>query len=360
MARIAAIVSNGCSPDPRVIREARWLVESGHDVTVHAFDRLQELELEEEIEGVQIKRYRVGHVPYGGTWSTWFGLRKFRRKVSQEIGDIDLLICHDADTLLDLRAPSQIPILFDMHDLQHTWIRLPAPNSLIRKYISRRMKNQMLKNANRVNAIITSSEGFSDWLLRHGLQSSVVENRPQSQIKYPKPENLTIGYFGRIREVQPFQLLIDALQLMPSSDRPNLFIAGDGVRVKEVKQLLSKYPQINSEIYGPFNHEELPHMMKKISMMFAMYRPDRGNIEDGALPSKMFEAAANGRPSIVNANTPMGGLCESENLGTAVYWGDVQGLANAITNLSETEVELKIDEVREKKRFLDVINKLRI
>ena len=65
MARIAAIVTNGCDPDPRVIREGRWLVESGHEVIIHAFDRNQNLPLNEEIHGVSIQRHRVGSTPYG-------------------------------------------------------------------------------------------------------------------------------------------------------------------------------------------------------------------------------------------------------------------------------------------------------
>jgi glycosyltransferase involved in cell wall biosynthesis len=288
------------------------------------------------------------------------GLRRFHKKVSQELENIDILHCHDADTLALHKALPQTPILFDMHDLQHTWVRYPAPNSLFRKFISKRMKNQMLKNAKRANAIITSSGGFSDWLLRHGLESSVVENRPQSRIKYPKPENFTIGYFGRIREVQSFELLIEALQLIPLSDRPSLFIAGDGVRAEDVKQLLSKHPEVTSEIGGSFKHEELPQMMKKISMMFAMYRPDRGNIDDGALPSKMFEAAAYGRPSIVNKGAPMGELCVNEELGVAVDWGNSQQLAEAILSLEGYSTYLAVDEIREKKRFLEVFESIKI
>ena len=39
MANIAMVVTNACAPDPRVERHAKWLVESGHSVTIHAWDR---------------------------------------------------------------------------------------------------------------------------------------------------------------------------------------------------------------------------------------------------------------------------------------------------------------------------------
>ena len=38
MGHVAMLVTNACAPDPRVLRQARWLVEAGHQVTVHAFD----------------------------------------------------------------------------------------------------------------------------------------------------------------------------------------------------------------------------------------------------------------------------------------------------------------------------------
>ena len=55
--------------------------------------------------------------------------------------------------------------------------------------------------------------------------------------------------------------------------------------------------------------------MKEISVMYAMYNENRANIKSGAIPTKMLDAAAFGIPSIVNQNTPMGDLCESEKLG---------------------------------------------
>ena len=42
--------------------------------------------------------------------------------------------------------------------------------------------------------------------------------------------------------------------------------------------------------------------------MYAMYGPLRGNILQGALPVKMFDAAAQGVPSVVNNDCLMGDL----------------------------------------------------
>ena len=360
MTRIAAVVSNGCAPDPRVLRIARWYVELGHEVEVHAFDRQQDLPDCEEMDGFRIIRHRVGNIPYGGTWNTWRGIQRFLKSVSNSLQDIDVLHCHDADTLPLARMTPRVKVIFDMHDLQHTWVRMPAPQSLLRKIVSGRMKSSMLRVASSVDAIITSSQGFSDWLKERGLDSTPIENRPMNEKNLDFPTNRAIGYFGKIREQSSFKLLFDAVELIPENQRPRIIIAGDGTKVESVEHLAKKYPSNQIEFTGRFHHAELPSLMSKINLMFAMYSPKRGNIGDGALPSKMFEAAAYGRPSIVNANTPMGVLCEVENLGISVQWNDVQGLADAIIKSEGTMVNLQTDEKREKIRFFEVIEKLRI
>ncbi len=359
MARIAAVVSNGCSPDPRVLREARWLVETGHEVTIHAFDRLEELPQSEEIDGIQIIRHRVGHTPYGGTLSSVFGLRRFRKSVSRSLATIDLLHCHDADTL-PLAHSTDSKILFDMHDLHHTWALMPNPKSPIRKIVAKQMERAMIRRAMKANAVITSSEGFANWLSSNKISATVIENRPQRQTNLPLPATPTIGYFGRIREISSFQLLAAAMRQIPIDSRPRLLIAGDGTHVDEIHSLAESSTDLNIEIRGPFDHSEISSMMSEISLMFAMYSPDRGNINDGALPSKMFEAAAYGRPSIVNQDTPMGTLCELEALGAVVEWGDSDGLAEAIIALEGQSTTLDSDEFREREKFLKVIEKLRI
>ena len=148
--------------------------------------------------------------------------------------------------------------------------------------------------------------------------------------------------------------------MIPESERPPIIIAGDGTKSTDIQMLTSLYPELDVDMRASFNHDDLPVMMSEISIMYAMYSPRRGNINDGAIPAKMFEAAAHGRPSIVNAKTPMGFVCESERLGATVDWGDTQALASAITSLQGANVTLENDASRERERFLNVLNQLKI
>ncbi|MDP6742647.1 MAG: glycosyltransferase [Candidatus Thalassarchaeaceae archaeon] len=370
MARVVAVVSNGCNPDPRVLREAGWLADAGHDVTIHAFDRLENLPKESHIDGVKIVRHSVGYTQYGGTWSTVRGLAKFRKAVIEAIDEIDLIHCHDADTLeIGLQVSkrslahdkSTIPVLFDMHDLHHTWVLMPKPNSLIRRFFAGRFRRKMLNQAAQATDIVTSSEGFQNWLAERGLESTVVQNRPPMRDSLPIAKKFTVGYLGRVREIESFRLLLEAVRLIPEDERPSLLIAGDGnaaVNVANMVRQANSDGWLDAEVIGAFISEQLPEMIAEISVMYAMYPPSRGNIMEGALPVKMFEAASFGRPSVVNSGCHMGEVCEAEGLGIATRWGDSQALADSLCKAHGTSVSLETDEVGEKERFLAIVANL--
>ena len=64
MARVAMIVSNSCNPDPRVEKEAISLASEGYEVTIHAFDRLEdsvenEILDKKKIDGFSLKMVEV-------------------------------------------------------------------------------------------------------------------------------------------------------------------------------------------------------------------------------------------------------------------------------------------------------------
>ena len=375
MAKVAMVVSNSCAPDPRVLRSAFWLVEAGHQVTIHAFDRLQLNSKSESIDGARIMRYHLGVTPYGGMSKTIRGILQFTKRVKATLihSPPDLIYCHDADTLsiaVAMKKSHSIPFIFDMHDLHHSWIRMPSPDSIIRKLLSLKMESTMLRRAKVADAIITTSgkisngqhDGFEQYLKSKGLDCIVVENRPLEmsipENKSSQQEQWTIGYLGRVREVKTFTLLLQAVKLIAVNKRPKVIIAGDGIRADEVRQLMMdavESGEIEAEVSGAFTPIQFQQLVKQLDVMFAVYPPQRGNILQGALPVKMFDAAANGIPSIVNSDCLMGELAESEGIGKAVVWDDAIAISNAMLELRGTTVELKISSQREKKRFLSAV-----
>ena len=243
---------------------------------------------------------------------------------------------------------------------------MPAPQSLVRKRISKRLEKRMLRRLTMADHILTSSgkvgtngvhPGFREYLEQHGYASTVIENRPNvSRTMESKPRSpWCIGYLGRVREVQPFQHLLQSVLSIKEENRPSIRIAGDGVAHEEVRQLLERTQvehKIQFEMSGAFDSEQFYELIQEVDVMYALYRPDRGNIMQGAIPVKMFDAAAFGVPSVVNSDCLMGEVAESEGIGIGVKWMDTEGLTKALQKLKSTKVQLNTGSERERLKFV--------
>ena len=160
----------------------------------------------------------------------------------------------------------------------------------------------------------------------------------------PSSENWTVSHIGRIRDLASIKLLLDAVKLIPESQRPILHIAGDGTEYAQVKREIEQFSDnfgLKYVIDKSFQKDDLRSMLEQTNIMYAMYNPERGNIADGALSTKMFDAASLGIPSIVNADCLMGEICMIENLGKSVVWGNSEELKNALLELKESRVKLE-------------------
>ena len=339
MARIAMVVTNACAPDPRVERHARWLVKDGHEVEIFAWDRDGDSPPRETLSGYSITRTNFGKNSKRSSFGTWTKKKKF---ISSLKIDADLLILNDTDTA-DVNFNGKK--LLDIHDMAHTW-PLMRGNSFVHKWAARNMLKQARRIISKSDAIIVSAPGFTDWAELQGVEPVVVMNR-RNPHSLEKSKAKVLGYFGRIREINSIRFMIQAAETAGF----RIIIAGDGVAVES---MLEEFPDLDYR--GPFNEQQLPNLVEEISVMYAMYDPKRGNIMQGAIPTKMLDAAAFGRPSVVNSNTPMGELCETEGIGITADYGDVLKIAEAIEKAHDMEITSIKGE--ESETFRLVVNKL--
>lgn len=339
MAKIAMVVTNACAPDPRVERHARWLVEDGHEVEILAWDRMADKPANEVLNGYSIKRHSFGKDTGSSSFRTWKTKNKF---ISNLKIDADLLILNDTDTG-DVKFSGKK--LLDIHDMAHTW-PLMRGNSFVHKLAARIMLKQARRIIPKSDAIIVSAPGFKDWVELRDFNPVVVMNRRENQ-PIQKSQQKVLGYFGRIREINSIRYMIQSAKIAGFK----VIIAGDGIAVDSI---LEEFPKLDYR--GPFNEKQLPKLIEEISVMYAMYDPNRGNIMQGAIPTKMLDAAAFGRPSVVNSNTPMGDLCESEGMGVTASYGNVTEIAKAIQKAHNTQVTCI--EGNDRESFISVVNEL--
>jgi glycosyltransferase involved in cell wall biosynthesis len=178
---------------------------------------------------------------------------------------------------------------------------------------------------------------------------------PFGPTKSAPKDTWTVGYIGRVRDLKAFQLLVLAVKTLQPHHRPKIRVAGDGTMAAKVRMMLMEEVEaghLEAEVSGAFDHAELPELLADVDVMFAMYAPLRGNILQGALPVKMFDAAAQGIPSVVNDGCLMGDLAESEGLGIAATWGDEENIGQALLDLKDRVVELSASGERERQRWL--------
>jgi hypothetical protein len=199
--------------------------------------------------------------------------------------------------------------------------------------------------------------------MSHGFQSTVIENRPveYSEFAAPTNTNWVVSHIGRIRDINSIRLLFSAIKQMPENQRPDICIAGDGPSWEQVKLELENFSNsigLNYDISGSYDRNGLTKILQKTNVMYAMYDPMRGNILDGALPVKMFDAAAHNVPSVVNSDCLMGELCEQEQLGKSVEWDNSSMLVEALLSLRDSRVNMDKTALDFEKHYLEVFSKL--
>ena len=339
MAHVAMVVTNSCAPDPRVERHAIWLTEMGHKVEIHAWDRECENPKSEIKSGYKIIRYRIGKTSTNNSLKTWVRKKKF---ISNLRINTDILILNDTDSMgVEFRGKT----LLDIHDMAFTW-PLMRGRSIFHKLASNQMLKQAKEAVLRADEIIVSAPKFREWVSQFGKVSTCVMNSRDSQ-SITKCIDKKIGYFGRIREYGSMLHLIESAAIAGF----HVVLAGDGLAVAK---LVQNFP--NLDYRGKFGESDLSDLIQEISVMYAMYDDSRANIQLGAIPTKMLDAAAFGVPSVTNSDTPMGDFCLSERIGTVAPYGDTGKIAEAILDAYNMEVRPKNS--NDKQEFQNVIERL--
>ena len=344
MASICLVVTNGCAPDPRVERHARWLAEEGHDVTIFAWDRKHDLDEKTIRDGFTILRKRIGRKASSSSVNIVRQKKKFLKSLH---GQFDLLIHNDSDSIgtSNIRATYKI---LDLHDIAHAW-PVMQKTSILRRFLSSRMKKQLRSSMNSYDGFSTSSQGLATYFEQEfSIHSNVVLNVRNSN-PLPRPKMKRIGFFGRIRDFDAMVLLIESCKQIGF----NPIFAGDG---PSVDRLVERYPDIDYR--GQFDEKRLIELMTEIDVMYAMYNPEKENIRQGALPVKMFDAAAFGRPTVTTAGVPMGNFCIEHRLGTVASFSDVDSVADAIKDAYELDIATEQTEEDERTKFMSTVESI--
>jgi colanic acid biosynthesis glycosyl transferase WcaI len=147
---------------------------------------------------------------------------------------------------------------------------------------------------------------------------------------------LRVLYAGTLGIAQGVGVLLEAAALA-GPEVVELLIAGEGLDADFLKEQVQTRSLTNVELLGPASPARIPGLYENVDAGVVPLR-DRP-IFAGALPSKLFEVLAAGRPAIVAARGEAAEMIRSAGAGLAVAPEDPGALAEAFRRLQERPEE---------------------
>ena len=334
------ILSNPFIVDPRVYKEAKTLVDAGYEVTAIVWDRHNEYQPEDIVDGVRIIRIRnegIMKILPNDLFRNPLWWRKAYRKGLElyKTGEFrfDAVHCHDLDTLKTgvwLKKRLGVKLIYDAHEIFGYMISRNMP-----KVVSKAafwMEKKLIKYADH---IITVNEPLKDYF------KSIID-KPITIVMNCKdligteyiPSNndvFTISYIGVLHKHRMFPELVDIIgeiegvKFVVAGKKENLY--------EEVEEKCRKYKNI--EFLGTIPFTEVIPKTLESDVIIHMVNPLDANNRIG-LGNKQFEAMVCGRPIICTKGTFAGELTEREKIGLVVDYSK-DAVRDAIIKLRDNQ-----------------------
>lgn len=296
--RITMLLTNSFFPDPRVYKEARYLISRGFKVTILCWYREDDVTLPEKeiVDGIEIIRFHIASKIGSGFKQipAFFKYIKACRTYLKK-NPCDFLHGHDLDGAITafIARRDKTPIVFDMHEFYEDFAHGKA---LLRK-ILRFSTIIMIKKS--IAAIRTNDlylkktyETIQDKLF-------LLKNFPDCHLVKPLPKTesskFRIGYHGGVRnQVAEFTTLFESVKDMADVV---VDIYGTGPDLPKLKKIASSYENVT--IHGRFDGaRRLSELYAQADIVFAGYRPNSDTREVQEMV-KFFECIVTGTPMIL-------------------------------------------------------------
>ena len=332
------ILSNPFMVDPRVHKEAKTLVENGHEVTVIVWDRRKEYKTEDTIDKIRLIRiHNKGLLKILPSdlfrnpiwWRTAYkkGLEIYKKNFK-----FDIVHCHDLDTLQPgvwLKEKLGTKLVYDAHELWGHLIENNVPKFVVKKAFS--MEKKLVK---KTDHIITVSPPFKEYFktITNKPITLVMNSKDLLYTKYEPPteKKFTLLYIGGMKKQRFFPEIID---LMGNLQNAQLTLAGktEGLYY-EMKNYSKKYNNI--KFLGTIPTEKILPTTRSAHANFIIVDPTSKHYQK-TLFNKQFEAMVCGRPIITTKGTFAGELTEKLNCGINVEYNK-ESVKKAIIRLRDS------------------------
>jgi colanic acid biosynthesis glycosyl transferase WcaI len=137
-------------------------------------------------------------------------------------------------------------------------------------------------------------------------------------------------YAGLHGLAQGLNQVLEAARVLASEPRFRFVLVGDGPEKVRLQELANEMGLANVRFLDPLPHNEIPGILAASD---AILVPLVGHIT-GAVPSKIYEGMASGRPLVVIASGEPADMVREFRMGLNVRPNDIQGLVGALRQLS--------------------------
>lgn len=340
--RVAMLLSNPFRPDPRVLKEARSLVNHGFEVIVICWDREGDYPKSEVIEGIQINRIRVRST-YGAGVRQLLKLPLFWLKAFKVLSGLkaDLIHCHDLDTLplgfLFAKLTNK-KVVFDAHECYPDLVYRQVPPWEYRMLL---ILERFL--AKRADHVLTVGSLLAERYRQLGAKVSVVGNY---QVWNPtlcticrelrdelgiSEDALLIAYIGGFTYGR---LILPLIEAVKGCKGVHLILAGIGPQKADILTYIAGADNIRYLGYIP--QERVMDYTKAADVLY--YGLDSSYLNNRySSPNALYNALAAGRPLITTDVGEIGRIVREEHCGIVIEEATPQAIAEAITQLCDSE-----------------------
>lgn len=334
MAKIIMILTNRFDPDVRVLKEARYLVQRGHQVTILCWDRnIDYPDLENQwIDGVHIKRFYY-YSQYGTGMKQLKSFLRFRAACKRYLKgkSYDAVHCHDLDGMI-IGAPlihQGIKAVFDMHEIYE----INAGSSFYRKLV----RLLVLHYQNKADAIIyvndlqkelANEKNFPKFHYLPNYPSLEDYEGAKARIR-KEGDTLNVGYIGSVRQEEELKNLILAGEEL---DNLEIFIHGAGTSYPALKEFSKDRPKVH--VTGLYHYKESVRLYNGLDLLYILY-PKSVLQYKKTYPIKFFESILTLTPMIVGRGTVLEKIVKEKEIGFAVDGEDREEIRSLLIRLRD-------------------------
>ena len=348
----------------RAFEHAKRWVQSGAEVTVvtcfpnyptgNIPEKYKGLKyFEEEIDGVKVIRTFTYATPNKGFFKRILAYFSFMFssviQSKNKIGKQDLVIASSPPYTVGISGMilgkiKKIPFVFEVRDLwPESIIQLGQVKNKLLIKILEHIELMMYKNA---ALIVGISDPFVDFISSKGVEQEkikIIKNGVNLELFQPREinvelknslalnEKFIVSYFGTFGLSQGLETILKAAEILKDKSNIHLLLLGNGADRGKLLDLKNELKLDNVTILEPISKEELVDYYSISDLMLVPLRKLR--LFNSALPSKMFEIMAMGKPIIHTVDGEARKLLEKENVGKYVEAENYKELADTIIDV---------------------------